>query len=80
MAKILETPNKLASIGNSYSIYKAYGDINMPTFLKKKQERNQKIEEKLIEVERKIIEEQIAEQNAERKAAKDKLAQKERLM
>ena len=52
MAKILESPNKLASIGNSYSVYKAHSDIKLPIFLKKKQERNQKIEEKLIEVER----------------------------
>ena len=41
MAKILETPNKLASIGNCYSIYKAHSDIKLPIFLKKKQERNQ---------------------------------------
>lgn len=39
LAQILETPNKLAAVHNSYYAYKQLGGIQLPKFLKKKQKK-----------------------------------------
>lgn len=47
LADILATPNKIATLTNSYSTFKKLGGINLPEFLRKKQQKMDELESRL---------------------------------
>ena len=68
LAFILETPNKLAGVKNGYHSFKKLGNINLPGFLHKRQDKANRIDKMLNNLKTNVIAKLEEEKRAERRA------------
>ena len=66
LASILENPNKLAAVKNSYHSFKKHGGINLPQFLHKRQSKANDIDKTLRQVSNEVYAKIEEEKQAER--------------